>query len=91
MQTKKKKHVFLREFLRFFYRDETMTNEQFEMALGAVNGNFVPVCLRQSFKQICLVLRNNVLQARKVRLVLLAWPCISYVPYVLVFSLGNNL
>ncbi len=32
------------EFLRFLYRDETMTNEQFEMALGAVNGNFVPVC-----------------------------------------------
>ncbi len=28
------------------------------MALGAVNGNFVPVCLRQSFKQICLVLKK---------------------------------
>ncbi len=55
--------------------------EQFEMALGAVNGNFVPVCLRKSFKQICIVLRNIVLQAREVRLVLLAWPCITYRTY----------
>jgi hypothetical protein len=59
-----------------------MTNAHFEMALIAINGNFVPVCLRQSFKQICLVLRNIVLQAREVRyLVLLAWPCITYPTY----------